>query len=252
MFRSITRVLGSVAVLCFAGNVVDKIPTSAPSWQELAVLAALLFAGWLLVAGVSDMTLSIVTACRRSADASDPDGPIRPIAVMRRPGDPVVDCSLETTARHEAAHAVAVLVLGHELIEVSSAPNHQTSASGYVRWVHPEEPSVDQVTVALIGNLAQHKPHDHRVGGLGDDLQSALRASLVAAMASGENPSQVLDRGMERARHILADHTTEIDTLAAALSAEPTKLAGEKVLELLDLGLEHASGQTSHETPRRD
>lgn len=252
MFRNITRVLGSVAILCFTGYVVDKIPTSEPSWQELAVLASLLAAGWLFIAGIGGMTFVVMSKCRRSDDTPRADFQSRPIAAMRRPGDPVVDCSLETTARHEAAHAVAVLVLGHDLIEVSSAPNHQSSASGYVRWVHPEEPSVDQVTVALIGNLAQRKPHDHRVGGLGDDLQSALRASLVAAMASGEGPSQVLDRGMERARRILADHTAEIDTLAAALADEPTRLDGEKVRELLDLGVQHASGRTSHETPRHD
>lgn len=234
MTKGITRVMAAAALMLLLQYTYRDVPTTSPNWRELVVLVTMLLIGWLLVTGLARLSIAAVTGSRHASNRAVPVGlGAASAARARRPGDPAATPLLEQVARHEAAHAVAVLVLGHTLLEASTEADRERQSGGHVKWILPDTPSVDQVVVCVIGHLAEPRLTDYRQGGLNDDLQAALRASLSVAMATGGSPSTVLDAALEKAREILVDHAHDVETLAAQLNQKPITLTGDKVRSIL-------------------
>lgn len=234
IFRGIMRFVGTFAMLGIAPVVVGLVPDEAASWPQIVLGMMLLSASGMALRGFSYVIRGVRGEPRQYAVAAA--ARLAKKADAQHPDDAF---SLARTARHEAAHAVAVVALGHELVKVSTEIRFTIEDGfsgnlGHTAWRHPDAPSIDLVTVFLIGNMAQELPNDHRLtGGDIDDYEAAMRASITAAIASGSTPSAVLDGAMLRARALLEEHAAEIDLLAAALAAKPTTLTGQQALDIL-------------------
>lgn len=130
--------------------------------------------------------------------------------------------SLEVRARHEAAHAVAVHVLGHRIDAVSVSITGRSG--GRVSWTHHEGvlASIDHVIVCFIGPLAERTGDVMPVSPRADDDYSVmLRTAIAASITDPEERSvvDVLEVASEKARKILRDHRAEIEALTDALVA---------------------------------
>lgn len=235
------RFVGTFALLGMAPVIVGLVPDEAASWPQIVLGMMLLSASGMALRGFSYVIRGVRGEPRQYGveAAAAPTAGVARLAEKADAQHPDDAFSLARTARHEAAHAVAVVALGHELVKVSTEIGFTVEDGfsgnlGHTAWRHPDAPSIDLVTVFLIGNMAQELPNDHRLtGGDIDDYEAAMRASITAAIASGSTPSAVLDGAMLRARALLEEHAAEIDLLAAALAAKPTTLTGQQALDIL-------------------
>lgn len=146
--------------------------------------------------------------------------------------------SLERRARHEAAHAVAVHELGHRIDSVSVSINGRSG--GRVSWTHREGvlASVDHVAICFIGPLAEQTGDVMPATPAADDDYSVmLRTAIAASITDPEERSaaSILEAASEQARHILREHSVEIESLATALVASDgtRDLTGDEVLAVL-------------------
>jgi len=229
--RGTLKTIGGFAIVVGGIHIARAVPDRVISWRELVLSVLLLLGMMTAIRGIR--TLMFAYRNMTHGEQLTSEGDALGVATLRKTDGPPMDLRLKTTARHEAAHAVAVIVLGRELKTVSSKLDLNTRMLGHIAWVHPHEPSLDLVTVSLIGNMAQVKPNDYRLASISDDYQSALRAAVCVAMHTGENPSFVLDEGMRQARKILHDHEHQIEALAAVLAVEPTILTGQQAHEIV-------------------
>lgn len=171
-----------------------------------------------------------------------------PIASMRPTSNQQeIKRSLETRARHEAAHAVVAHVLGHLVVSASIAP--LGSSGGRVAWQHKTNSlaSVDHIAIGFAGPLAEgtgdvlpgHLRHD-------DDYSKLLHMSMAASVTdpAARTPTQILDEGTAVARRLIAEHATAIDVLTKALltTDEERDLDEHEIQRLLD---EHFAGPAS-------
>ena len=241
IFRGIVRFVGTFAMLGMAPVVVRLVPDETATWPQIVFGMIILSATGMAARGVKYIVQGMRGEPLHSVAAAAPMRAMGIARLAKEESDTHPDdvYSLARTARHEAAHAVAVIALGHELVKVSTQIGFTVEDGfsgnlGHTAWRHPNAPSIDLVTVSLIGNMAQELPSDHRLtGGDIDDYEAAMRASITAAIASGSTPSTILDGAMLRARALLEEHAAEIDLLAAALAAKPTTLTGQQALDIL-------------------
>lgn len=123
-------------------------------------------------------------------------------------------------ARHEAAHAVAVHALGHQLMRLSIRA--LGNSGGRTAWRHRDGvlASVDHVTVSFAGPLADGRriPSKPLADG-GDDQSRMLYDAIDASIADaqGRSPVEIIDIGTRKARHIIVEHEKAIDDLAQLL-----------------------------------
>lgn len=144
-------------------------------------------------------------------------------AALRKAGSLLPLSVAAGVARHEAAHAVAIMVLGHDVLKITTEPG--PGYLGRCSWKAPDkEPAaVGSVAISLIGHLvdaAENMTPDKP----GDDYEMALKQSLHASALTGRAPSEILDEGMALAQKIYAENQDPIDRLAAKLMLQPITL----------------------------
>lgn len=211
----------------------DGVPDTAITWSGLLsaafYLALLYYLGVVLVSLVREFT-----STGRADDAT-----VRPLLVGPRRGwtNLPID-QFASTARHEAAHAVAVLALGHQIIRVSTEGDSGGAMGGHCLWRHRDgalHGTLDHVTIALAGHAGQPSFGATGVGlGRNEDYADALRSALAVSLADPSvSHSAVLDEATATARTIIDENADAIETLTHALSREPVTLSGQQVSEII-------------------
>lgn len=154
---------------------------------------------------------------------------------------------IENTARHEAAHAVAVLASGLTVTNVSTVPDIFKARGGNCEWSAPREGSIENymnyMTISLAGDIAA--PHEEFSGSVGmsqgSDYQNALGAAMRIAVLDNEyTTTTALDEGMQRARTIVEQNKDAIEHLASNLvmqkkngELKPKSMSEEEITECL-------------------
>ena len=152
---------------------------------------------------------------------------------------------LISTARHEASHAVAVLALGHHVIQVSTtqhlALQRQGVSAGHCQWAHADEQiaSFDHIVIALAGLIGEQPSSPLSLNGSRDDHQDAWHYTLAYCATATERlqPSDVMDHAMITARNIIAENIEPIDELTQLLAANGSagvSLTGEELEQQLN------------------
>lgn len=151
---------------------------------------------------------------------------------------------LISTARHEASHTVAVLALGHHVINVSTAQHldlqRQGVSTGHCQWAHADEQiaSFDHIVIALAGLIGEQPSSPLSLNGSRDDHQDAWHYTLAYCATATERlqPSDVMDHAMITARNIIAENIETIDELTQLLAANGSagvSLTGEELEQQL-------------------
>lgn len=157
-------------------------------------------------------------------------------------GRALIPRTIQLRARHEAAHAVAALVLGHRLQQASTLP--EGASGGRVRWshAHGHPSSIDHVTITLIGPIAE---------GIGDVLDAqhgtddhtlALRQALAASSRANQTLSvvEILDHATHRARQLLKDYEDHIEAVTQMLIGDDLGGAEHSGDDIILMLTEHA------------
>lgn len=140
-----------------------------------------------------------------------------------------LDPGLRTRARHEAAHAVAVHVLGATLHCVSTRP--MRASGGRTIWSAGDELSeTDRLVITVIGAVADGAREADLAAVPDDDFTRAQRQAMGIAMQDGHSVGRLLDEAISRARTLLATNSTAVDRLAHALSTRPRTLTGAQAI----------------------
>lgn len=144
------------------------------------------------------------------------------------------------TCRHEAGHAVAAHVLGHEVFAVSvrgGTNQDGVSTSGRTIWAGPSAPGVDRIAVAMAGLISEGQPVYPDTPSQHDDygMLSRLPSFFAITDPDGRTPGQILDAGCALARKIVTEHSAEIDVSAQALAGTNGErvITGAELAEIL-------------------
>lgn len=241
--------VGNAIISLTAGDNTTITVEMVGGFGGLAVIV--LFLGYILRMVFTGRSLFGRLGRKRYASASVGVATLAPMARMRirQPGDPVSPYR-DDRALHEASHAIAVLELGHTLIEASIKTDYETGSGGYVKSIlsgagqgdgDPRPPVLDDLVISLAGPLAQKTPHDTRIGSIDDDYIRAVRGAVMHSVAFPDAGSinDILDRATVRAREIVETRRDDIRLVADALLDRET-LTGDETIAIIERGSIHA------------
>lgn len=232
--RRIIRATLAMATLTTAFMVFrDGIPDTTVAWPGLFstafYMAMLYYLGFVMV------YMAVIALDKARAQETS----IHPLAIGSIRGRAILSIDqLESTARHEAAHAVAALALGHQVIRVSTEGDAGSSMGGHCLWRHRDgalHGTLDHVVIALAGHAGQPSPQSTGVGlDRREDYADALRSALAVSMADpSASYSAVIGEAMATAQTIVDENAQAIEALAHALSREPVTISGHEVSEII-------------------
>lgn len=149
----------------------------------------------------------------------------------------------ESTAYHEAGHAVIAIVLGRTVQRVSILPKLQTLGRCEFQKGKPR-PTEDwlerEILIALAGLAAEARyTGQYAWGGAVQDLQGAKR---LATMRAGErNFERLLKRMLAKVEHMLdqPENWRAVQLIATELLKSET-ISGRAVVHLIEQGKAHA------------
>ena len=147
--------------------------------------------------------------------------------------------SPETTAYHEAGHAVIALQLGRSVQRVSILPKLQTLGRCEFQQGKPR-PNEDwierEILISLAGLAAEAKHTGHYAWeGAAQDLQAVKR--LVTQRAGERQAERMQKRLLSKVEHMLEQPETwrAVELIAAELLRSET-ISGRAVVHLVELG----------------
>ncbi len=140
---------------------------------------------------------------------------------VARMAAPLSEAQRVRIARHEAGHALVAIALGHKVTRMSIAP--KGVSAGRTHWQHKDNVilSLDHLTVAYAGAIADkvltRRPHSPT----GDDDVSILLRDAISLSTfdpEGRSPHELLALALTRARGILESEHALLDVLTKMLA----------------------------------
>ncbi|HCS60132.1 MAG TPA: hypothetical protein DIW46_01870 [Microbacterium sp.] len=169
--------------------------------------------------------------------------PIATGAVAARTVDPPVGPELERFARHEAAHAVAAIVLGMNAV---TADIHAVGDRGGRVTYEPDEDltvheqSFDALVFGFAGQVADHRTAHFDQGSMGDMGLQQLR--MMSIIATGQRPERhagpltieaLIESTRTEAELLLTQHAAAHERITEALIAD-RELNDQRLREMVE------------------
>jgi hypothetical protein len=226
-----------ILAVCVVGvrlaHTADRAALSVPG---LILLGTLAVGGWLFYRWFIRPTVNRLFA--RSAGLGAAESTHLALANADNPPMGKAVYPLQVRARHEAAHVVTALALGHTVRQVNITARGRVG--GTTSWDHREGlnlASVDAVAVLYAGPLVEATGDVVGAPGGTDDYSLLLRTAIGASITDPQrrSPTQILHDGSVLARRIVAEHRDAITALADALVATDgqTSLDADDILAVL-------------------